>query len=86
MDNYLIFVCIAKCGQDATKPHVHHYDNDSQPRCMYKGDFMLLPARASEQGNVIGSVSVYICICTMVRSNRPIRLLNSRCIYFIYTS
>ena len=25
---------------------------------------VLLPARASEQGNVIGLVSVYICVCT----------------------
>ena len=23
-----------------------------------------LPARASEQGNVIGSVRIYICVCT----------------------
>ena len=25
---------------------------------------LFLPARASEQGNVIGSVRIYICVCT----------------------
>ena len=30
---------------------------------------MLLPARASEQGNVNGSVRIYICVCTKKNCN-----------------
>ena len=29
----------------------------------------LLPAHAGEQGNVIGSVSIYICVCTKKNCN-----------------
>ena len=33
------------------------------------GPITLLPARASEQGNVIGSVRIYIYVCTKKNCN-----------------
>ena len=39
------------------------YKRNSNPRYVF---LLLLPARASEQGNVIGLVSVYIYICHQI--------------------
>ena len=35
-----------------------------------------LPARASEQGNVIGSVRIYICVCIVIERTRDLIYLN----------
>ena len=41
----------------------YNYNNSIASHSGTYHDQLLLPARASEQGNVIGSVSVYIYIC-----------------------
>ena len=62
--------------------HLKYWVDRHDSKVVYIKYLLLLPARASEQGNVIGLVSVYIC--TYVRSCHQKKIVIERTRDLIY--